>query len=347
MIAVPELPAMPTGPGADRPPEERGLSRDGVRLLVSSERGETSRTFSDLDELLRPGDLLVVNESATVPASLPARSRLGPLLMNLSTSYGAALWVAEPRWGPGQPGPLPLEPGETLDVGGVPCTLIAPYPGIPRLVFLQAGGDLAHAMQRVGRPIRYGYSAREFPLEAYQTKFARVPGSAEMPSAGRPFSARLIERLRAKGVELAPIVLHAGVSSLEFGDAGPGVAPMYPEPFEVPRDTAEAIHRARSRCGRVIAVGTTVVRALESAMDAGRVRPARGFTRVYIGPMRPVRSVDGILTGFHDARSTHLSMLAALVGVTRLRRAYDVAAREGYLWHEFGDSHLIFSDPVT
>jgi len=140
---------------------------------------------------------------------------------------------------------------------------------------------------------------------------------------------------------MAPVLLHTGVASLEASEA------PYPEYCRMSAASAQRVNETRRDGGTVVAVGTTVVRALESAMDAGRVRPARGFTRVYIGPMRPVRSVDGILTGFHDARSTHLSMLAALVGVTRLRRAYDVAAREGYLWHEFGDSHLIFSDPVT
>lgn len=336
-------PSIATGRGADRPPEDRGIERDGVRLLVSTIEHEESYSFADLVDLLRPGDLLVVNESETLAASLPARGQLGEFRVNLSTSYGADLWVAEPRWSPEKPGPLPIADGESLDVGGVRCIQVASFPGIPRLIFLRAEGDLLDAMRCFGRPIRYGYAAREFPLEAYQTKFARVPGSAEMPSAGRPFSSRLIDRLRAVGVEFASVVLHAGVSSLEFGDAGPAMAPIFPEPFEVPAWTADAIRRTRSRGGRVIAVGTTVVRALESAKDACGIRPARGFTRVYLNPGRPIRSIDGLLTGFHDARSTHLSLLSSFVGPSRLYRAYDVAAREGFLWHEFGDSHLLLA----
>ena len=335
---------MPVGAGAVRPPEARGIARDEVRLLVSDADGELSRRFTDLPSLLRAGDVLVVNESATVPASLPAHADLGDFRLNLSTPYGGDLWVGEPRWGFGRPGPLPLDAGTVLDVGGVPCQMVSAFPGIPRLVFLRAGGDLRAAMGKVGVPIRYGYAAAEFPLEEYQTVFGRIPGSAEMPSAARPFSHRLLARLRERGIGIAPIVLHAGVSSLETGDFPPGAIPVYPEPFEVPAPTVDAILRARSQGGRVVAVGTTVVRALESATDACGLRPARGFTRLYLNPRRPVRSIDGLITGFHEAQSTHLALLAAFVGEHRLRRAYGVAAREGYLWHEFGDSHLILPD---
>ena len=335
--------ALPAGSGADRPPEARGVDRDRVRLLESTDRDERLHRFSDLPRLLRGGDLLVVNESATVPASLPARSELGDFRVNLSTQYGRGLWVAEPRWGPGAPGPLPIDDGTALVVGGVRCTVVAHFPGVRRLVFLEAHGDLADAMQRVGEPIRYGYAARNFPLQDYQTVFSRVPGSAEMPSAARPFTARLVAELRAAGVEFAPVVLHAGVSSLETGDFAPGTTPVFPEPFEVPRSTVEAIVRTRSRGGRVIAVGTTVVRALESARDDCGLRAARGFTRVYLSPERPVRSADALLTGFHEARSTHIALLAAFAGMRRVERAYGVAVQAGLLWHEFGDSHLVWA----
>jgi len=337
------VPAIPTGKGADRPPEERGIARDKVRLLVSSPTEDRAYTFTDLADLLHPGDLVIVNESGTLPASLPARSELGQFRVNLSTPYGGDLWVGEPRWGFGRPGPLPLDAGASIEVGGVPCTLIAGFPGIPRLVFLRADGDLHGAMNRVGTPIRYGYAAGEYPLEDYQTVFARVPGSAEMPSAARPFSRSLVERLRQNGVAIAPIVLHAGVSSLEMGDFPPGGIPVFPEPFEVPTETVSAILRTRSAGGRVIAAGTTVVRALESATDACGLRPVRGFTRLYLRPERPVRSIDGLITGFHEAQSTHLALLSAFVGMERLRRAYGAAAQDGFLWHEFGDSHLILA----
>jgi S-adenosylmethionine:tRNA ribosyltransferase-isomerase len=337
---------IPTGQGADRPPEERDVPRDGVRLLVSTVHEDTTYRFPDLVELLRPGDLLVVNESATVPASLPARSGLGEFLVNLSTPYGPGLWVGEPRWGPGKPGPLPLGVPSTLVVGGVTCRLVAGFPGIPRLVFLQSEGDLWNAMREVGQPIRYGYAARAFSLDAYQTVFARVPGSAEMPSAARPFTSRLVDLLLSRGVAIAPIVLHTGVSSLDTTDFPLGAIPVFPEPFEVPGSTVRSILETRARGGRVVAVGTTVVRALESATDSCGLRPTHGFTRLYLSPERPVRSVDGLLTGFHEARSTHLALLSAFVGGSRLQRAYEVAVREGFLWHEFGDSHLVWADQV-
>jgi S-adenosylmethionine:tRNA ribosyltransferase-isomerase len=327
--------------GADRTPEDRGLTRDEVRLLVSRGSGESHHRFRDLPGILSTGDLLVVNESATVPASLPGHAGFGDFQVSVATAYGDDLWLIEPRWGFGTPGPVPLGPGDPLKVGGVPGRLVHGFPGIPRLGFFHASGDLAREMESWGQPIRYGYLAREYPLDAYQTVFSRVPGSAEMPSAGRPFTRPLLARLAEAGIRTAPIVLHAGVSSLEVGDAGPSALPLFPEPFEVPAGTVAAIRATRSSGGRVIAVGTTVVRALESATDGCGLRAARGFTRLYLSPERPVRSIDGLLTGFHEESSTHLSLLAAVAGIQPIRRAYRVAVAAGYLWHEFGDSHLI------
>jgi len=327
--------------GADRTPEDRGIARDGVRLLVSTGPHHVDRVFRELPDVLRPGDLLVVNESATLPASLPARGSAGYFQVNLSTRYADDLWLAETRWGPGQPGPVPLFPGERFEVAGLVARALAPYPGVPRLSFLRLEGDVTGAMERSGRPIRYGYLSREYPLEAYQTVFARVPGSAEMPSAGRPFTPALLERLRAARILLAPLVLHTGVSSLELEADRPRDPPIYPEPFEVPAATATLVNRTRGCGGRVIAVGTTVARALESAVDGDIVRPMRGFTRLYLRPERGVRVVDGLLTGFHDARTTHLELLASVGGVEHLAEAYSVAVERGYLWHEFGDSHLL------
>jgi len=334
-------PGFPMGREADRTPEERGLARDEVRLLVSTPSTDTDHRFGELTRLLRAGDLLVVNESATLPASLPARGEPGAFWVNLSTEYGRDLWLAEPRWGPARPGPLPIRPGMTLEVAGLPARWVAQYPGISRLGFLRVPPDFSVAIEHYGRPIRYGYVARDYPLETYQTIFGRVPGSAEMPSAGRPFTPRLRAALERAGVRFAPILLHTGVSSLELDPDRPADVPVYPEPFVVPSTTCEAIAEARAGGGRVIAVGTTVVRALESATDDGRLRAARGFTCRYLSPARPVSTVDGLLTGFHTASSTHLALLASVFGVRRLERAYAAAAERGYLWHEFGDSHLL------
>jgi S-adenosylmethionine:tRNA ribosyltransferase-isomerase len=335
---------LPPGREAHELPEERGVDRDGVRLLVSDPSHDVDHTFRDLRDLVRPGDLVVVNESATLPASLPARGRCGGFRMHLSTGYSPHLWVAEPRGATGQPGPIPLSEGELVEVAGLPARWIGGYPGIPRLGFLRFDTDPTTAIQLRGRPIRYAYLDHDHPLAAYQTVFAKVPGSAEMASAGRPFSDALVHDLRAHGIKFASILLHAGVSSLESDRHAPVASLLYPEPFHVPAATVEAVARTRRRGGRVVAVGTTVARALESAAPDGCLRPARGFTRVYLSPARPITTFDALVTGFHTATSTHLALLAAFVGAARLERAYRSALDRGYLWHEFGDSHLILRD---
>jgi S-adenosylmethionine:tRNA ribosyltransferase-isomerase len=330
---------------AGGPPERRGLERDEVRLLVSTGRGHEHARFRDLPKFLAPGTLLVVNTSATLPASLPARHpRLGPLVANVSTSYGGGLYLVECRRSAAEPGPLALEPGGRLEIAGLSARLVVPHPGLPRLWFLRVESGLREVMERAGAPIRYGYLDAPYPpLAAYQTLFARTPGSAEMPSAGRPFTARVVEALRAKGIALAGVMLHAGVSSHEVEADEVEEQVLSAEPFEVPERTAEAVTAARREGRPVVAVGTTVVRALESAWDGERVRAAAGFTRLLIHPGRPVRSVDGLVSGLHDPLASHLAMLYAIAPKELVREGYAEAVREGYLWHEFGDSHLLLA----
>jgi S-adenosylmethionine:tRNA ribosyltransferase-isomerase len=328
---------------ASGPPERRGLERDEVRLLVTTDRGHEHARFRDLPRFLVPGTLLVVNTSATLPASLPARhGALGPLLANISTSYGQGLHLVELRRSVSEPGPLPVEAGDSLEIADLSARLVSPHPGLPRLWFIHVDGDIRKAMARAGEPIRYGYLEAPYPpIEAYQTLFARVSGSAEMPSAGRPFTPRVLDALRARGIALAEVTLHTGVSSHEVEANEVEEQVLYAEPFAVPERTAEAVTAARREGRPVIAVGTTVVRALESAWDGDRVRTAAGFTRIFIHPGRPVRSVDGLLSGLHDPLASHLAMLYAIAPRERVREAYAEAVREGYLWHELGDSHLL------
>ena len=332
----------PPNAQATAPPEARGLERDAVRLLVSTPSGHRHARFRDLPSFLAPGTLLVTNRSATLPASLPAEGAVGEFVLNLSTRYGARLWLAEPRWSASRPGPLPLEAGERIRVAGLPAHLVATFAGLPRLWFVRIEGNVERAMAAFGSPIRYAYLEAPYPgIEAYQTAFSEVPGSAEMPSAGRPFTARVLGELRTRGVRIAPVVLHTGVSSLEVEAEEVEDQPMYPEPFQVPRGTAEAINAARAENRPVVALGTTVVRALESAWDGTRVRPVEGFTRLLVHPGHPIRTVDGLITGLHDPEASHLAMLFALADPELVRGGYEEAVREGYLWHEFGDSHLI------
>ena len=325
---------------AHEPPEVRGRARDDVRLLVTRPDGQHHARFEDLPRFLRAGDLLVVNESAAIPASLPAEGSLGPILLNLCTRFRSDLWIAEPRWSAGKPGPLPIEPGEELRIGSATARLLAPYPGIPRLWFALADRPFESMIAEYGGPIHYGYTDA-WPMDTYQTLFSRVPGSAEMPSAARPITPRIREQLEQAGVRIAPILLHTGVSSLEIETDTVEAQAMYPEPFAISADTADAVNRTHMNGDRVIAVGTTVVRALESAWTPEGLRPRTGFTRLFVNPDSGVRSVDGLLTGFHDPVTSHLALLTAFMGIDRVRDAYAEAIRAGYLWHEFGDSHLV------
>jgi len=330
---------------AHEPPEARGLARDQVRLLVSfrdSDRIVHAR-FTDLPSFLGPGDLLVVNDSATLPAALTAHRPNGDAIaLHLSTRLTDGLWVVEPRRANAAPGalvaPLVAE-GERLALpGDGAATLLMPHSDSRRLwvARLDLPAPVVEYLRRWGRPIAYSYIRGEWPIDMYQTMFARVSGSAEMPSAARPFTPQVIATLARAGVGLAKITLHTGVASLERDE------PPYEEFYSVPRRTADAIHVAQAVGGRIIAVGTTVVRALESAADEdGRVIAFRGWTDVVVTPERGVRVVEGLLTGFHEPKATHLAMLAAIAGQNHVDRAYRAALAAGYLWHEFGDIHLI------
>jgi len=333
---------------AHEPPEARGLPRDGVRLMVS--RGGSGRVeharFRDLPGFLDPGDLVVVNTSATMKAALEARREDGvPLELRLSTQLPAGLWTVElrrPRAGRGTEPFRSAEAGETLRLpGGAAATLHAPYHagiGGPRLwvATLVLPEPLGGYLDRYGRPIRYGYVGEEWPISYYQTVYATEPGSAEMPSAGRAFTPEVITRLIARGIQVAPLLLHTGVASLEEDE------PPYLERYRVPPETARLANAAHEAGKRVVAVGTTVVRALETVADEGGiVHPGEGWTDLMVTPGRGVRAVDALLTGLHEPRSTHLAMLEALADREHLRLAYAEALSEGYLWHEFGDLHLI------
>jgi S-adenosylmethionine:tRNA ribosyltransferase-isomerase len=327
--------ALPPQLEAHEPAEVRGSGRDDVRLIVSDRASGAARAahFRELPRFLRRGDLLVVNTSATLPAALTARRENDEeIALHWSASLPAGLSVVEPR-------KTAVRAGEALAIpGGGKVTLLAPYRGSPRLWIAQFDVDLpiADYLRRWGRPIRYPYVTTPFPLSAYQTVYARDDGSAEMPSAGRPFTRAMLACLRKSGVGMARLVLHTGVASLESHEA------PYDEWYEVPHRTAERVREAKERGGRVIAVGTTVVRALESSVDGnGEVSASRGWTDLVITPERGVRVVDGLLTGLHEPRATHLAMLEAIAGRETLERAYALALERGYLWHEFGDMHLI------
>jgi S-adenosylmethionine:tRNA ribosyltransferase-isomerase len=336
---------------ADAPPEARGFARDEVRLMVSylNDDRVIHSTLREIEDFLEAGDLLVVNTSGTMNAAISAEREDGTTLMvHLSTRLPAGLWIVEVR----RPTGKATEPfrdaraGEALRLpGGATVTLHTPYPSGNEgegsrlwISTLDLPGPLDEYLARYGTPIRYGYVRESWPASYYQAVYATETGSAEMPSAGRAFTPELVTRLVSRGIQIAPLILHTGVASLEDDE------PPYEEFYRVPPETARLVNAAHASGKRVVAVGTTVVRALETVTDAGRTtHPGEGWTGLVVTPERGIRAVDAMLTGLHEPRSTHLAMLEALGDREHLQVAYAEALKEGYLWHEFGDLHLILS----
>lgn len=337
---------------ATEPPEARGLGRDDVRLLVSyrSDNHLVHASFRDLPRFFKPGDVLVVNTSGTLNAALSVTQADNgtPFELHLSTRLPAGLWMVEVR----EPAGDTTKPFHTALAGtvynlpaGGQAILHTPYAPEQRftpdrvhfwLATLSLPTDFQAYLQQYGFPIRYAYVKRAWPTSYYQTVYATEMGSAEMPSAGRAFTAELITQLVAQGVQIAPLILHTGVASIEDHE------PPYDEFYRVPAATADLVNAAHAAGRRVIAVGTTVIRALETVTDSsGLTRAGEGWTDIFITPQRGIKSVDGMLTGFHDAHATHLAMLEALASRPHLEAVYTAALAGHYLWHEFGDLNLI------
>jgi len=331
---------------ATEPPEVALGRRDAVRLMVSMGSWDPVHSHaSELASFLDPGDLVVVNTSATVPAAVDAVARGGEyVVVHLSTELPTGLWLVELR--------RPVDGAATLphegDFGGTDLGLpgratvhvLGRMPGSVRLwvASLDLGEPVNDYLERWGRAIRYRYVPATWPIDAYRNAYAVEPGSAEMPSAGRPLTAEVLTSLVAHGIGVTPLVLHTGVASLEAHEL------PYPERYRVPVETARRINDTHAAGGRVIAIGTTVVRALETVTaDDGVAHPGEGWTDLVITPARGVRAVDGLLTGWHEPEATHLQMLEAVAGRCPLELAYPEAIRAGYRWHEFGDSHLLLT----
>ena len=301
----------------------------------------------DLVRYVKPGDLLVVNDAGTFPASLGCVTSTGDAVeVRLLASrgggwravlFGAGDWRTRTE---DRPAPPPVREGDAFVFpGGLRAVVASVARESPRLVALRFEASPDHvwtAIHRYGRPVQYAHIAG--PLSAWhvQTPFASRPWASEMPSAARPLAWDLVLALRKRGVRFAAVTHAAGLSST--GDASLDTRLPLRESFEVPLETAGAVARTKAEGGRVIAVGTSVVRALESS--ASMCAPS-GESDLVIDKRHTVRWADGILTGIHEPGTSHDALLQAFAPEGLLRHAYERAVGEGFLGHEFGDSMLI------
>ena len=347
-MAAPFNFTLPDELSAKEPPERRGLGRDKVRLLViARDTGAIEHaTFERLGEFLRKGDLLVFNSSRTLPASLEACCSHGPCLqVRLAQHLPDDSWLALLVCKAGDPFGCGLRAGMRLEfTEDLTGEVFDRDPRIPRLWkirFSKTGTDLIDLIYRIGQPVRYEYVSAPWDLDYYQTVYAKEPGSAEMPSAGRAFTWKLLFALRRRGIDFAYLVLHTGLSSYLDDDLDRS-HPASEEEYFLSDAAAEKINTRRERGGRIIAVGTTVVRALESIAKAdGRVEPGHDYTRLHIASGHKLKAVDGLLTGLHEPEASHLDLLSAFVSAEEIHAAYNQAIQQRYLWHEFGDLNLI------
>jgi S-adenosylmethionine:tRNA ribosyltransferase-isomerase len=309
-------------------------------------------------EALRAGDLLVVNDAATLPASLLGRVRVGdedqPVELRLlgltaddrwrAVLFGGGDWRQDTNDRPAPPG---LELGAVIELrGGLRAKLVARDPNSDRLLeirFDRTGPELHAALYAAGQPVQYSHLEDPLELWSVQTVFAGRPWAVEMPSAGRPLTAKMIAALRKRGVELARLTHAAGLSATGDGQLD-AMLPL-PERYEIPAETVDALARTRARNGRVIAVGTTVVRALEGAAEQhGEVRAGPGLTDLIVTADRPLRIVDALLTGMHEPSESHYRLLGAFAPPALLTRAWERAVGSGFRSHEFGDVALLWSE---
>jgi S-adenosylmethionine:tRNA ribosyltransferase-isomerase len=330
---------------AQRPPD----ARDGGRLLVVGAASLEHRAVRDLDELIAPGSLLVVNDTRVVPARLFGKKvgtggRVELFLVSRPDAAGRARAMGRAS--------KPLRPGAEIAIdGGELTATIERRDGDTALVEITlraSAGDVAAAVERAGHVPLPPYVDREddaLDRERYQTVFARAPGAVAAPTAGLHLSSELLERLRVRGVAVASITLHVGLGTFQPVTADDlDDHAMHAEWFEVTAEAARAIDDARSRRARVVAVGTTVVRALESAADvdrAGAVRASSGETRMLIQPGHRFRVVDELLTNFHLPESTLLALVSAFAGRERVLAAYRAAVDARYRFFSYGDAMLL------
>ncbi|MCA0173774.1 S-adenosylmethionine:tRNA ribosyltransferase-isomerase [Bacillus sp. RAR_GA_16] len=319
---------------ANVPPEHRSGCRDDVRMMVLDGEEVRHTQFHELGSFLHEGDVLVFNDSRTLPAELKGVTEKGEkMVIRLARRISDKKWAVIVAEGV-------AESGKTIWFSKSLCALIGKNAGAyDHLSFSKGGTELLNDIYQIGEPIRYEYIHEPWPLEVYQTVYSSAPGSVEMASAGRAFTCKMLFELEALGVNLVYLTLHTGISDLLQENWSPNPYENWEE-YTIPKKTAHTVNKAIKEGRRVIAVGTTVVRALESAFDT-EVNSGKGWTNLYIRSQTKLQAVHGLLTGFHEPEASHLDMLSAFVSKEKLDKAYEIAIQEKYLWHEFGDVNLI------
>lgn len=331
-----------------RYPAER---REDARLMVlRPDGGPEHQAIPDLPRWFRPGDLLVLNETRVIPVRLQGRKTTGAraevLLVEPAPGDDPARWHALVR--PGRK----VRPGHRVHIAeGLDVAIVDRLPDGGRVVRLETALEPTEALERWGRLPLPPYLEREeeaIDRVRYQTVYARVPGSVAAPTAGLHLTDDLLDRLRDAGVETARVTLHVGPGTFRPVEVERVEEhAMHAERWIVPPEAAAAVARTRQRGGRVWAVGTTVVRTLESAaLEGGMVESGSGVTRLFLRPGRRAQVVDGLLTNFHLPRSTLLMLVAALAGYDRTRAAYRAAVEARYRFYSYGDAMLVPPDVV-
>ncbi len=316
-----------------------------TRLLVIEREGGAyfDAHVHALPALLRPGDVMIVNDAATLPASLHGRAPDGSTLeLRLLADEGGGEWtvflLGAGDWRtPTEDRPSAhVNEGERLAFGAALSARVLSKRG-ERLARVAFDGDLYTAIYARGRPVQYAHLREPLDLWTVQTPYASRPWAMEMPSAGRPLTLRQILALRSRGIAVHALTHAAGLSS--SGEAALDACLPLRERYDIPALTADAVNNAQ---GRVVAVGTSVVRALESSAKNGCVVAGEGITELRIDAAHRLQVVDGLLTGIHEPSASHFALLAAFTRESRLFSAYAHAERAGYLGHELGDLCLIF-----
>jgi S-adenosylmethionine:tRNA ribosyltransferase-isomerase len=328
---------------AREPPEVNGRSRDSSRLLVMKRKTQEIEHsyFYDVGNYLCTGDLLVLNDTRCINSVLPGKLETGGKIeVLLCTPKDNDTWNCQLL-----PDGINARVGQTIDFGDgeLRAKIVDKSSEFDWLFVIRFSpvNDFEAKCNKIGRPVLSPYISKIWDVKYYNTVYAKKFGSAEMPAAGRHFTNELLEKLARQGIQHVFVTLHTGLSSISVKEENFEDHKMYEEPYEITEDTANIINKVKNSGGKIVAVGTTVTRVLETvANNKGKVKPEKGYTRLYIYPGYKWKIVDALITNFHPPRSSRIALAAAFTGKDLLMRGYKEAIERGYKFYEFGDTTL-------